>query len=221
MYYDAIYNKKLDAFENNSMSKFLNDSAKFFYANLMNGDVISPSKLKEVWDRKCRKYPDYITPQKCLDGLNLLMKLYNWAKKVELIILGMSTPYRLLFKDDKIIVGYSGEIEVVAMQKKGKPEILITDFSSRVPDLNLLDTKLKYTLDSFGYLETAKEKVGVHIHHVNTDKDFFTFRNANDLQRCNTTIKNVAYCINQNLFYPRENFYCTGCGIKHFCKGWH
>lgn len=48
----------------------------------MNGDVVLPSKLKSMWDQVCKKYSDYISPQKCLDGITALMKMYNWAKKM-------------------------------------------------------------------------------------------------------------------------------------------
>lgn len=221
VYFDGIYNRHLSAFENISVPLLLNKVAKFFYANLMNGDVVSTSKIKSIWDRYCKKYPDYITPQKCLDGLNLLMKLYQWAKKNELIIAGMSTSYRLFFHGSKIDIGYNGSIETVAMQKNGKLEILVTDFHNKMPDQYLLDMKLKFTLDSLGYSMTHGENIGVHIHHVNTDKDFFTFRGRDDIKRAKNVVENIAYCIHNKIFYPHENVFCVGCDMKHFCRGWN
>lgn len=133
----------------------------------------------------------------------------------------MSTPYRIFFSGEKINVGYSGEIEVIAMSKRSNPAILITDFHSKQPDQYLIDTKIKYTLDSLGYYQMQNRHIGIQVHHVNTDKDFFAFRNQDDFKRMKTTIENISYSISNEIFYPHENIFCLGCEIKHFCKGWH
>lgn len=220
VYYEGIHKYKLVAFETISMQTLLNKIAKLFYANLMNGEVLSPSKLKNQWDKICKKYSDYLTPQRTLKGIDLIMKLYNHAKKTGLIIANMSVPYRLFVHGDKIDVGYSGEIETLAAQKNGKLEILITDFNDRLPDQYLLDLKIKHTLDMLGYMINHNDSVGVHIYHVNSDKDFFTYRGHDDFKRTESALENIAYSIKHNLFYPRENIFCSTCGTRYFCQGW-
>ena len=221
IYYDGVYEKKVVPQEEPSMQKMLMSVARYFYLNLMNGIVSPTSKLKKRWDALCQENSEYVDTKKCIDGLALIMKLYNWAKKEQLIIAETNATYNFFVKGELIHIDYRGEIDAIAMRRDKTFEILITDFSKKMPDPFQVSMKLKYSLDTYGYLKTYGGKpIGVHIHHVQTDKDFFTYRTDKDFGRINRTIEHVGYCINEKLFYPHENVFCTSCSMKFFCKAW-
>ena len=102
-----------------------------------------------------------------------------------------------------------------------KIELLIHRFSNKAPNQIELDKKLKYTIDSYVLkklynCEVAAIKV---IHHKN-NSEYITTRNNNDYDRLEISIKNIAKCIKDNLYYPRENVFCNTCYYKEYCKYW-
>lgn len=219
--YDSIHNKQIFYCDKSSFNELLNKVSSFFYLNLLNSNVVSFDVLKNKWDSIC--LANNLTPQKTLEGIDLINKMYRWAKNEELRILDLNSPYKFTLKfDDAGIITFKGEMSAIAIGKKNKlPYMLITDFANRYPNQVLLDMKLKYTLDSYAFKQIYNKDIGIKLHYVKDNKDFFTLRIDDDFNRLINTIKNVTISINNKLFYPRESIFCRTCGFLNFCKVWH
>ena len=220
VYYQALHKKRLPFKNMPSFNTLLNRVASSFYLNLMDGRILPISTLKKKWDTICEQYMDIITPQKCLKGMGLLQKLYIWAEKEELRIADTNIPYVVSFNGKRSVVEVKGEIGTVGVMKSGLYELLITDFSPKYPDQAAIDFRLKYTLDAYAFQLLFQKQIGVHIHHVETNKDFYTFRGRDDFKRLASSIDNIAFSMQNKLYYPRENVLCPSCEMKDFCKLW-
>ena len=149
VYYDSIHNKNLPVATPLSMKHLLEKVTSYFFINLMSGKVLSTENLKRKWDRLCEDNMTYMTPQRCLEGLGLIIKMYLWAQNEEFMIADMKTPYTITIKSSWGIINLNGEIAVISVDRNGKnPQLLITDFSNKYPNQSILDMKLKYTLDN-------------------------------------------------------------------------
>ena len=222
-YYDLVNGKKIAPEQRPSITSLLEKIGNAFMLNLMNGTVLTQDQIKKRWDTVCEDNSDRINPNKCMEGISLLMKMYLWAESEEIRIADIQTPYTITFKNMtnlNELIDISGEMSAIAFNKKEQCEFLILDFSNRFPDQNLLDMKLKYTLDCYGFLKLYQKSIGVHIHHVKSGKDLFTYRIKDDFLRLNAAVTNIATSIKERLFYPRESVLCTNCELKNFCKGW-
>lgn len=220
--YDARYNLGIAVKNHPSLNELLNRVANAFLLNLMNGKILSTGSLKKKWDRLCEEHRDIMTPQACLNGISLLTKMFLWAQDKQLLISDIKTPFRysILNNDPQIMI--RGELnEALVPKKDGTFELLELDFSNRYPDQAILDMKLKYTLDWKICQKQLHDKLtGIHIHHVKSGKDWFTFRSIEEFQRMDAAFKNIAACIDKKLFYPRENVLCSSCDMKLYCHAW-
>ena len=179
------------------------------------------SSIKSAWDRICEKNPDIITPQKGLDGLGQLMKMYRWAEKVQLRVVDHHIPYSIGIDTRVGRVDFRGHINCIAADNNNEIYLLDLDFSNRLPNQIFLDTKLKYTLDSLALNKVYnKWAAGIKIHHVKNDKDFFSIRKQEDFNRLETAISNIVYSVQQDIFYPRESAFCSSCDMMDFCRAW-
>lgn len=219
--YDAIYNKHMITGEEPSMQKYLGKIATYFLMQLMDGTVVSTDILKRKWDKLSEQHPDYITPQRNLEGIDKLMRFYRWAENEELIVGDVSIPYELTLREDDDLLDFRGEITTIAVGKHGqKPYLLYLDFGNRFPDQAMLDMKLKYSLDSYATAKTTGKQLGIKVHHVKKDKDFFVMRSAMDYARMKKILFNVAKSIYHGLYYPRENVMCSNCDMINLCRIW-
>lgn len=218
--YDSIYNKNMFVYkEKNVLIKLIDRIAKSFYLNLMNGKILSTDILKRKWDVICKD--NNLNEHECLEGLSLIIKLFRWANSEQLLIQDIDIPYNFLIKSNKDKISFKGEISTIALDNNGNPYLLVTDFSNKLPNQSLLDIKTKYTLDCYAYNKIYDKNLNVKIHHVKTNKDFFTFRGYDDFERLENTIKNVVISIKNNLYFPRESIFCANCGFSNLCKVWH
>lgn len=220
--FQCIYERKLIGREEVTMPYLLQKTAMAFFTSLMNGRVMRTSELKKKWDRCCIEHSDYITEQRCLDGMGKLMQMYRWAEKERLMIADVRVPYCILHKRGKHApVEIHGEIPVIAMNSNKQFEILFMDFGNRLPDQSILDMNLRYTMQSYAFYKERGSSVGVHVHNVKNDKDFFTYRISDDFRRLETTLTSVTIGIEEHLFYPRENVFCNLCSMKDLCRAWY
>lgn len=219
--YDVKHNKHIQIGETVSTAKLLNKVAKYFYVNLLNGKVPSSNDLKKKWDSVCNQYIDYVDSKKSLEGMGLIMKLLQWAGSEEIIVVDIDSPYRLMFKSNIGPIELIGDMGAILSLPNNKYELLITDFSNKIPDQTIVDMKLKYTLDSYAFQGVYNRQVdGIRVRNVKNAKDFLTFRSQDDYRRLEQTVANVATCISQNLYYPRESIMCASCNAKEYCKVW-
>jgi hypothetical protein len=220
--YDVKHNKNIQIEEPVSVAKLLNKVAKYFYMNLLNGKVPTSNDLKKKWDSICVQNPVYVDAKRNLEGMGLIMKLLQWASAEEILVVDMDSQYRLMFQiADPLPVELVGTMGTILALPNNKYELLVTDFSSKMPDQTLIDMKLKYSLDSYAFLGVYNKRVdGVKIRNVKNAKDFLTFRSEDDFHRLKQTVANVAICIKNKLFYPRESVMCSTCNAKDYCKAW-
>lgn len=219
--YETVYERELATEEYDSMPQLLNHVAMAFYTNLMNGKVLTTDELKRKWDKECELHSDFVTPRKCLSGIGKLIQLWKWACKEQLTICDVKVPIAHIFKGrNGEPIDVRGSIPVIAAQN-GKPYILVTDFGDHYPDQTKIDMNLNYTLQSYITLKERGEAMGIRIHNVKNDKDFFAYRMDTDYERLKVTIANVAYGIKNKVFYPRESPLCSICSMKDYCRGWH
>lgn len=204
-----------------TVPSLLKQVARKFYTTLMNGEVLPPSTLKKQWDKLCERHSDFMVPKKVLEGMDKLMKLYRWAADEQLIIADVHVPYGILFQERDNAIDVRGTIPVIAVTKAGQMEILITDFGNRYPEQTKIDMNLSYTMMSYAFLKERGESIGIRIHNVKNNKDFYAYRMADDYKRLETAVKNTVYCIRQKLYYPRESVLCGICNARDICRGWH
>lgn len=217
VFYDAVHRKKLPFVFQPTMNEVLNKVAYRFFLGLMNGTVMSMSQLKKTWDNICNEN-SFITEKKCLEGISLISKMYLWAQNEQLRILDIKTPYVLRLGDG---VELTGEIDTISINSKNNPELLHMDFSQKLPDQFMLDMKMKYTFDSMAFKNSYGKDIGVHVHNVKNNQDFFTYRSSPDFIRGLDAVKSVHKSIKNNIYYPRENAFCATCKMKVFCRQWN
>lgn len=199
-----------------SVPKLLNKVAKYFYLNLLNGKICTTSELKKKWDSICQEQGERINNKKAMEGISLIMKLYNWAADERAVVLDIDTPYTIRVEDTELV----GNLGTILAAPNNKYELLETEFSSRLPDQTLIDMKLKYTLEAYAFNKVYNKFIdGVRVHSVKHAKDFQTSRADGDFQRLETAIKNVGKSIEAGLYYPREGM-CSTCPAKGYCKYW-
>ena len=218
--YDAMFNKNIVSKNKPSMNMLLNKVADYFFLNLMNGKIIRPDGLKKKWDKICEKNQDFITPTKNLDGMKLIMQMFNWAQDKQILIGDINIPYIASYKGKYGLIDLKGEISAISFNKEKVPEILILDFSGKTPDRMMLDMNLKYTMISFGYYMSYNKNIMVLVHYVKQDKDLYVFYSIDAYQRLKDTVDSIAACIKNKLYYPRETVLCSACDLKGFCKAW-
>ena len=222
--YDAQYDLGMVTQNHPTVNSLLGRVGNAFLLNLMSGKILAPSQLKRRWDNICEENQDIISQKTCLGGMSKLLSMYRWAEDKQLAVADMNIPFVYTIASHQIqVTGDIREALVVNDKDKKKYELLILDFSDRYPDQAILDTKLKYTLD----WEACRQRVssrfeltGMHIHHVKSGKDFYTFRTKEDVVRLNQSIIGISQGIRNKIFYPRESVMCSQCDMKLYCRAW-
>lgn len=222
--YDAQYNIGMVAANHPTISSLLGKIGNSFLLNLMNDKVLLPSQLKRKWDRACEEHKDIISPKANMAGITKLLNMYRWAEDQQLLVADMKFPY--IYNLPQKQIQFHGEVTealVPNSRDNKKYELLALDFSDKYPDQALLDTKLKLSLDWKACQLRYRDKYdlsGIHIHHVKTGKDFYTFRTHEDMVRLNKSIIAVAKAIKNKIYYPRESVMCSQCDMKMYCRAW-
>lgn len=216
-YFEMKNVKKLGINESTTLKNLLSKVAKYFYLSILNGRIPTTNDLKKKWDSICASYQGQLDNKKILEGMGLIFKLYNWAHQTQPVVLDIDSRYSIQVDG----VELTGNMGTILSAPNGQFELLITDFSNRLPDQSMIDMKLKYTLQAYSFEKTYQKPIsGIRVHSVKYDRDFFTSRNVNDYKRLETAIKNVGLSIEQGLHYPREGM-CSTCPAKGYCKYWY
>ena len=219
--YDMAYNKKTIPEKPPMFSEYLQPVAAAFFANLMNGKVLSGDELKRRWDSICNKNPS-IDMKRCVDGISKIMLMYRWAESIQLRILDIAIPFALLFHgDDNELFDIRGEIPVIAVNQSGVPELLVIDWGDKHSNQVRIDMNLKYTLDCYAYYHQSKKNLGIHLHNVKYSEDLYSYRGKFDYERLQKTVVNIGHSIVHDIYYPRENPLCVNCYVAGACRSWH
>jgi len=206
-----------------SLSKLLGRVANSLLLSLLNGKALTTGQLKDKWDRVCEDNRAVMTQQNCLTGLDMLLAMYRWAEDERLRVADFKIPYQYLMRKEEPQIILKGEIAGAIIPKGNNSfELLELDFSSRYPDQALIDMNLKRTIDwkMCSLMSKDAELAGIRIHHVKSNKDWYTVRGKEDFERMDASIRAIATCIDNELFYPRETVMCSTCEVKNFCRLW-
>ena len=220
--YDLTHNKHLAKSVPGKVSvpQALEAIARGFFATLMDGDILGVNALKKQWDIYCRNHQEDITDKKIIEGMSKIVKFYLWAERERIIIVEINSTYGFSIKHTRdTIIEYQGKVGAIAMRNK-KYELLVPDFSDKLPNQYRADVRLKHTLDSLAFFRQTGDTIGIRIHNVFHDVDVYTYRGQDDFRRATNVIRNVATCITNDLIYPRENPLCTNCYLAGLCRGW-
>jgi len=220
--YDMAFNKKIIPKKPPMFGEHLQIVANAFFANLMNGKILSGDELKRKWDSVCNKHPE-IDSRKCIEGIGKIMLMYRWAERIQLRILDVSIPYVLLFrgKDNNELYEVADQIQTLAVTSGNSVELLVIDWSDKHTNQVRADMNLHYTLQCYAYYMKTKNNLGIHIHNVKHSTDIYSYRGKFDYERLKTTVLNIGHSIKNGIFYPRENPMCTSCYVAGACKSWY
>lgn len=216
-YYDMKYNKGIKTEEKVTMQKLLDKVTRYFFTNLLNKRICTMDELKRKWDKVCEQNKDFINSKRNLEGMNYIINFARWAANNNIVLADFESDYTIRVGDTSV----KGTLGPVAALPGRKCELLSPRFSSREPEQNDIDKKLKYTLDCLAFKEAYNHSISAVkvIHHKN-NKEFITNRTQLDYDRLTSTINGVANGIQAKAFYPRESVFCSNCDLKLYCKYW-
>lgn len=218
--YELKHINKVEITENKSVPKLLSSVVNYFFFSVYNGKIPSMEALKNRWDKICEKNIDYIDPKKNLEGIGLIVKLYNYAKDKRLVVLSHGNTYSIDTDNKNKLVG-SLSNPIVSLENGGM-EMLVPYLGSKIPKSVELDTKLKFTIDSIGFERLNNERLdGINILLVNKMREYNTTRNHLDEKRLHYAIDGVCNGIENKVFYPRESVFCNYCSARSLCRFWN
>ena len=218
--YDAIYNGSMVPTEKVTVSSLLSTVSQFFFSGLMEGKVRTTNELKRKWDKICEDNQSFMTGQMCLEGMGQIMRMYHWAHGEELMIADIGSTYGFHVENGEKRVFFQGKMGAISFTKAKEPCLLDLDWKKQTPLQPMIDMKLKYTLDAYAALNIYGKSLGIKVHHVKGDKDYYTSRREEDFNRMRAAIISVAKSKELKLFYPRESALCTSCDLINYCKLW-
>lgn len=216
--YYLKYKTKIIVPEEITINKLLTQITKYFYTCVANGKVPTLKQMQNKLDSICEANREIINSKKAVEMWGQVYNFYNWACDNKIAVVDTDTKYAITIGEHIV----EGAMNPIALTPNKRLEILITNFSSKVPDQLEIDTKLKYTLDTLAF-NTANKDMQIdatRIHLVKSNKDIVTTRNMNDFDRLNSTVNNIAKSIQNELYYPRETFMCTSCNYRNYCRAW-
>lgn len=216
--YFLKYKSKIVVPEELTINKLLTQVTKYFYNSVANGKLPSLKQMQNKLDSICETNKDLINSKKAVEMWAQIYNFYNWACDNKIAVIDTDTKYAITLGENII----EGTMNPIALTPNKDLEILIVNFSNKVPDQLEIDTKLKYTLDMLAF-NTANKDMKVNatrIHLLKANKDIITTRGLNDFDRLNSTVNNIAKSIQNELYYPRETFMCTSCNYRNYCRAW-
>lgn len=218
--YELSYVRKVIPKKVDTHVDYIKKAAQYFLVNLMDGNLIQMSDLKKKWDQICNEHPD-ITMIKSNDGLGKLYKMYEWSRKNQLVVLDINVPYAVLFPVDKSTsYDVRGFIPMICLTSDRIPVLLYFDFSDRATVQERVDLNIKYTMQAYAYKLQTRKNIGIHVHNIKFDSDFFSMRGQQDFLRLHRTVVSIGYSISHNLTYPTDGPLCLSCYALQACKGW-
>lgn len=199
-------------------NKLLTQVAKYFYTSLTNGRLPTLKQMQSKLDSICEANIEHVDSKKAVELWGYVYNFYNWACDNKVAVVDTDTKYTIAIGEHII----EGVMNPIALTKNKELEILLVNFSGKTPDQLELDTKLKYTLDTFAFNQANKDMkiIGTRMHLVKQNKDLVTARTINDYERMKSSVNGIAKSIQLELYYPRETYMCNSCNYRNYCRGW-
>lgn len=155
-----------------------------------------------------------------MDALLNFMDLLDKSKQIPLVWnKEFSVP--LEDTDDSIIIKGSWDI-IFEVESNNQTCIKIVKV---LPESNRFITKmsirrnLEITLMYYAFTRmfSTKKPIVLSVFDLETNKEWITERNENDVSILRETVKNVIYCINRNISLLSPDKRCYHCDIRHLC----
>lgn len=209
---------KIDVPEAPTMNKLLNQVAKYFYTSVANGKKPTLRQMQAKLDSICEENKEFINSKKAVEMWGHIYNFYNWACDNRIAVIDFDTKYAITIGEHIV----EGAMNPIALTKNKDLEILLVNFSNKVPEQLELDMKLKYTLDVMAFNRANKDMSikGTRMHLVKQNKDLYTTRSLNDYKRLESTVNGIAKSIQNELYYPRETYMCNTCSYRNYCRAW-
>ena len=216
--YYLKYKSKIVVQEEVTINKLLTQITKYFYNSVANGKLPTLKQMQTKLDSLCEANKETITPKKSIEMWGQVYNFYNWACDNQIAVIDTDTKYVITLGEHIV----EGTMSPIALTPAKKLELLIVNFSTRIPDQIEIDTKTKYTLDIMAFNNSNSDmKIdAARIHLLKQNKDLYTTRNNNDYERLNSTVNNIAKSIQNELYYPKETHMCTSCNYRNYCRAW-
>lgn len=214
--YDIKYNMKIAIEEPRTLNSLVKIVEKYFYINLMNGKLLSTDQLKRKWDSICEANLDFIDKNKVLKGISYILQFHRWAIDKKLPLVDTEIKYNIIV-DNVELEGTTNPL----IAKNNNYYFLDVQFKSKIPDKTIIDSKIKYTIDTYAFESIyQKEPLGVEILKITDYTIIKTTRSSMDYNKLESTIKGISNGILHGAYYPRENILCTECNAKNYCRYW-
>lgn len=186
-----------------------------YFSKLMEQKLPKIDTAKRKWDKLCDANPRSMKDKKILEGFGLINFFDRFCFDNKLIIADFNTPYELVVPGNILISGHIGAIRVINKSL----ELFEVEPSQTAPDINLLNMSVKYTLQCYAANRLYKDYNLNHVNvlHLKSGKEYRTYRNKIQYDRLENIIRNVAYSIKNEIFYPREDYTCAQCAYKNYC----
>ncbi len=216
--FEMKYIKKIPYAKENKFKELLDKASKYFYINLLQEKICTAHEMKKAWDKICLENKNIIDPKKAIEGMGLINKFLLWAQDQQIVIIDVGTSFSVVVDNVEV----TGILGVVSSNAFTKNELLITDFSNRMIEQEILDMKLKYSLDAYAFKKVYNKFIdNIRYQSVKYNKELYSLRSDMDFKRLEVTIKSVGQSIINKSFYPREGIACQTCPMKIYCKQWH
>lgn len=200
-----------------TMKESLDFIANTFCRKLYDGEVLTISKLKKLWDKECSK--NEFDMKICVAGWGKLMSMYNWAKKIQLRILDIAVPYQVILQDS-VYMSVTGVIPMIGLTTDNEPMLLIWHWDDRKVTQGQIDMNLKYTIWCYAFYSLTEKSIGILVHNIKHNEDIFSFRGKDDYKRLIKSFSMIGKSILSEIWYPREGPLCTNCYLLGACRSW-
>ena len=151
--YYLKYKTKIVVPEEVTINKLLTQVAKYFYTTVANGKVPSLKQMQNKLDAICEANKEIINSKKAVEMWGQIYNFYNWACDNKVAVVDTDTRYAIAIGEHIV----EGAMNPIALTPNKNLEILIVNFSNKVPDQLEIDTKLKYTLDTLAFNTANKD----------------------------------------------------------------
>lgn len=204
-----------------SLNSIIQDSINYFLDRQSKGDVFNIGDVKNFFDTQMNKLlrnTSGVDTKQITDAFLSIGNFINTVSDNRIICGEHNFEYRIQAENNGY---YAGIIDNIVVNKNEQIEMLYIDMSKVMANnkQDYIDMRLKYTLDWLGFYKTYNVYPNIiRVYDVKNNKFWYTSRNNKHFKRATTTINNVIKLIDKQMYYPVENFQCSTCAYKKFCK---
>lgn len=230
LYYKFVHMNKLP--ETKDINYYYNERIKlclsFYYFSLIDRKVKSFESILRKWESvwfgndMCELFNKDTLNTKSNEAVMLLTKVYKRIIKEKITPVAVNFNYEVIFPGEENI-HVTGEIDLIRIindrTRKKQTQLLFLCMSRYYPDSFMIKSNLFFSLASYAFRDSFKEKEdSIIIDSVYGKEDVLTTRTGGDFSRARKSVENICRGIKNNVFYPTSNkIACSNCAFKLFC----